>query len=261
MTGDENKRFCSKCQLHVIDFTQIPALEIVDYLKSHTSQRVCGRINTQVQSIWMPEIQIELSGKPASNNKLLYRFSLAAMLLSSCSPCTQDKVEVETNSEIRPSDSVSQLDLIDTQRVETPQTIETEKKCVDPDNPKSISKKIPPLEIGIVGEIEIIEKDPQILYKMLQFPGGVDSLKAFIQKNLNYPDREIQGRVIIKFSNDTLGRIVDPEVVKSIPNGEKLDSAAIELVRSMPLWIPGENIFGAKIPGTIHLPIRFKLRE
>lgn len=263
MTGDKNKRFCSKCQLNVIDFSTMPPSDIIDYLRNHQGQRICGRITKNDTSIWHPEIRIEMPDKRAAPNKLLYTFSLAAMLLASCNPAAPNKVEThaEIKSELLPSDTVILAGINETPNIDTPQIIQTEKKCAVQDKPKPISEKSPYQEIGIMGEIEITENDPHILYKMPQFPGGEAALTAYIQKNLQYPDPEIQSRVIIKFTIDTFGRVMDPEVVKTIPNGSKLDSAALELIRNMPLWIPGENIFGTKKPGSIHLPIRFILRE
>lgn len=43
MTGDERKRFCAKCQLHVHDLRALSEAEVVDLLSNGTG-RICGRV-------------------------------------------------------------------------------------------------------------------------------------------------------------------------------------------------------------------------
>lgn len=43
MTGDERKRFCAKCQLHVHDVSALTEAEVVKLFEAE-SGRVCGRL-------------------------------------------------------------------------------------------------------------------------------------------------------------------------------------------------------------------------
>lgn len=93
------------------------------------------------------------------------------------------------------------------------------------------------------------------------FPGGNDSLQAFIRAHLTYPDEytnvRIQGIVGLQFVVDPDGSIYDIEVVK--PVDPLLDKEAVRVVRAMPKWIPAEY-GGKKVKARVHLPIRFAIQ-
>jgi predicted house-cleaning NTP pyrophosphatase (Maf/HAM1 superfamily) len=44
LTLKDQGRFCSTCQQIIVDFTQMSDQEIVEYLKVHTTGKVCGKI-------------------------------------------------------------------------------------------------------------------------------------------------------------------------------------------------------------------------
>lgn len=77
-------------------------------------------------------------------------------------------------------------------------------------------------------------------YCPAMFEGGEDSMRAFIARNLNYPqvarENNIEGRVIIKCNLSERGVISNPVVKRSLERS--CDSAALEVVRKMPSWIP-----------------------
>lgn len=77
-------------------------------------------------------------------------------------------------------------------------------------------------------------------YCPAMFKGGEDSMRAFIARNLQYPEiareNNIEGRVIIKCNLNEHGVISNPVVKRSLER--RCDSAALEVVRKMPLWIP-----------------------
>lgn len=97
--------------------------------------------------------------------------------------------------------------------------------------------------------------------KMPEFKGGQASLVDFLIKNIKYPNdakiRNVQGRVVVKFIVDRNGKVKDATVIKS-PD-PSLSLAALEVVKQMPDWIPGENKDGRKIPVYFTLPISFRL--
>lgn len=109
------------------------------------------------------------------------------------------------------------------------------------------------------------EKDDDVIFvaveKAPEFPGGMKKLYEFMAKNLNYPsyakEAGIQGRVICQFVVNTDGSIVDIKVARGVD--PDLDQAAIEMIKKMPKWIPGEQA-RKKVRVKFTLPVVFKLQ-
>ncbi len=101
-----------------------------------------------------------------------------------------------------------------------------------------------------------------IVEHLPEFPGGNDSIPYFIARNVEYPqeaiEKNIQGRVIVRFVVDSMGNVTDPEIVRSV--NPLLDSAAIAVVDDMPLWKPGEDN-GKKVNVFFTLPITFHIDD
>ncbi|HWY98013.1 MAG TPA: energy transducer TonB [Bacteroidia bacterium] len=74
-----------------------------------------------------------------------------------------------------------------------------------------------------------------------QYPGGKDSLKAFLKKNTHYPSaarkNHISGTIEVDFWVDTLGNLSQLKVLK--PLGYGCDKEALRVVKKMPRWKPG----------------------
>ena len=89
------------------------------------------------------------------------------------------------------------------------------------------------------------------------FPGGRDSLMAFLKENLHYPqsaiDDRIEGTVCVRFVVRPDGTISNANVTQSVD--PRLDEEALRVVRSMPNWKPSSK--GVNTP--YYLPIRFSL--
>ena len=113
----------------------------------------------------------------------------------------------------------------------------------------------------------IVEHEPE-------FPGGMDSLYSFLNKNIHYPpkarERKYEGKVYAQFIVEKDGSITNAQIVRDIVYGnEEADSIAAELgcgaevlrvINRMPKWKPASN------NGTISrykfmLPIEFSLSE
>lgn len=97
--------------------------------------------------------------------------------------------------------------------------------------------------------------------KMPQFPGGQDSLQAYIGNELKYPeaakDSFEQGTVIVAVIIEKDGSISNIKLEKSV--SPSLDAEALRVVRSMPAWQPAMKD-GNPIRTKFVLPIEFKLR-
>lgn len=110
--------------------------------------------------------------------------------------------------------------------------------------------------------------------KMPEFPGGSAELFKFLQSNLKYPKEledgpDVQGRVVVEFWVDTVGKIHDIKVIRGIHPA--LDKEAIRLVSLLPDFIPGEiydktalpvvgEIEGKKVNTYFTLPVVFRLQ-
>lgn len=70
------------------------------------------------------------------------------------------------------------------------------------------------------------------------FPGGLDSLRNFISKNLKHPRKDIEGKVFIQFAVNKDSSLSDIEVIKGLC--KSCDKNAMEVISKMPNWIPGK---------------------
>ena len=83
---------------------------------------------------------------------------------------------------------------------------------------------------------------PENYEQQASFPGGQEALLAFLDQNVRYPDGYDgcgQGRVVVSFSIDTDGSIVDPKVIRSVD--KELDAEALRVVSLMSKWIPAKE--------------------
>jgi TonB family protein len=101
-------------------------------------------------------------------------------------------------------------------------------------------------------QITIVDKIPQ-------FQGGSDALLKFLA-SIKYPeearDKGIEGSVYVRFVIESSGKVTNAEVARG--TNVILDNAAVEHVRNMPDWIPGEQK-GKKVKVQYVVPIRFCL--
>ena len=93
------------------------------------------------------------------------------------------------------------------------------------------------------------------------FIGGEAALAAYMAR-LNYPQqaqsRNIQGRVLVSFAIDTLGRATSHKVLMGIGGG--CDEEALRLSRTIPAqWIPA-RLNGRAVPVVYELPFTFRLQ-
>lgn len=115
---------------------------------------------------------------------------------------------------------------------------------------------------GGLGNIElpVITKPEILIFSeiMPEFPGGLEAMQDYIQKNLSYPkwaiENNIKGKVVLSFVVLPDGSIDFTEIEKGIGFG--CDEEALRVLREMPKWSPGiQN--GKKVAVKLILPIRF----
>jgi TonB family protein len=119
-------------------------------------------------------------------------------------------------------------------------------------------------------EIKNVIEDIDVIvcpvYKMPMYPGGEDSLKAYLKRTAKYPkkaeDASTYGTVYVTFIVNEDGSISDVRLLKGIvgrAGGHECNEEAMRVVREMPNWIPGEQE-GKSVKVQYNLPIRFGLR-
>lgn len=122
-------------------------------------------------------------------------------------------------------------------------------------------------------KVQIFDKTEQ----MPEFPGGPDSLMAFLVKNLKYPESalniNLQGVVRVKFVTDEHGKVTRYKILRSdFTTDEKfkkvndsfarrdLEKEALRVVALMPDWKPGyQNGKAVKVFFT--LPVTYELAD
>lgn len=87
------------------------------------------------------------------------------------------------------------------------------------------------------------------------FPGGVDSLKSFIKRNLIQPTEKKTGRVFVAFVIDKDGTTRDFEIVRGLT--KECDEKALEVLKKMPKWTPGTQQ-GIPIRQRFVMPVVFE---
>lgn len=96
---------------------------------------------------------------------------------------------------------------------------------------------------------------------MPQFPGGDDSLHAFIKRNTNFPEElklnNFKGTAFMNFLIGKNGQVKDVKILQGC-GSNKLDKEALRLFSIMPAWKPGKDN-GQAVNVSLYLPIEFSL--
>ncbi|ORL43489.1 tonb family protein [Zunongwangia atlantica 22II14-10F7] len=110
------------------------------------------------------------------------------------------------------------------------------------------------------------ENDNQInfasLIELPEFPGGFDSLTIFIQKNFEFSQnefKEIEGKIKSTFVVDTLGKVVDIEIIERLR--KDYDTASYKVISKIPDWKPAKMQNGKKVKVKFLLSFKFVLEE
>lgn len=113
---------------------------------------------------------------------------------------------------------------------------------------------------------DIISQDRTYSFLMTEqkpvFPGGEITLMKYLSENVVYPqeaiDQELSGRVLVDFTIDIDGKIIDTKINKSVH--PLLDKEALRTVSEMPDWSPGK-IRGVNVKVSHIIPVSFKLNN
>ena len=92
-----------------------------------------------------------------------------------------------------------------------------------------------------------------------EFPGGADSLQAFLAREIQYPpvakNNGITGTVLVEFVVEEDGQVSNAKV--KVPLFPECDKEAVRGVMSMPKWKPGRNM-GKPVRCWYQVPVTFK---
>ncbi|MBD5310152.1 MAG: energy transducer TonB [Muribaculaceae bacterium] len=93
-----------------------------------------------------------------------------------------------------------------------------------------------------------------------EFPGGDEALKAYIEKNLQYPSHAkqngVEGIVNVQFAVMPDGSIGTIKIVRMVD--PDLEQEAIRLVKNMPAWTPADKN-GVAVESTAQVAVPFVL--
>ena len=108
----------------------------------------------------------------------------------------------------------------------------------------------------------VVDEDPPMMFVevMPEFPGGSDSLNAFLSREIQYPqvakDNGITGTVLVEFVVEEDGGVTNAKV--KVPLFPECDKEAVRGVMSMPKWKPGRNM-GKPVRCWYQVPVTFRL--
>lgn len=86
--------------------------------------------------------------------------------------------------------------------------------------------------------------------------GGMAGWSRFLQKNMRYPNTDVQGRVVLSFVVERDGSLTDIKVIKGIDS--QLDAEALRVLKIAPKWKPGLQS-GKPVRVQYTIPINFQL--
>ncbi len=100
-----------------------------------------------------------------------------------------------------------------------------------------------------------------VVEEMPQYPGGESELLNYIRENTYYPlnakEKNIQGKVIIRFCVNASGGVDRASVLKGVD--PELDQEALRVVNTLPKFKPGRQ-GGKEVPVWFMVPINFTLK-
>lgn len=119
-----------------------------------------------------------------------------------------------------------------------------------------VEVEAPPAPVEDPNEVHTVVENPPF------FPGGESAMMQYITMNLKYPqiakENGIEGKVFVSFIVEKEGSLTDLKVARDIGGG--CGAAAMNMVRSMPKWKPGQHR-GETVRVKYVLPVRFTLSK
>jgi protein TonB len=132
------------------------------------------------------------------------------------------------------------------------------------DNKIQPIKLIDPKTITLKNDVSA--RNEQVYMKVEEMPkfqgDDANTFREWIKNHTRYPqiaiENGISGRVIVQFSVNSNGEIVDIIVVR--PVDPVLDKEAVRVIRSSPKWTPGKQR-GKPVKVQFNFPVYFELQQ
>lgn len=122
--------------------------------------------------------------------------------------------------------------------------------------PSTISKDTTSFEDknAIVG---FIIHETEVEPPTADYPGGIAAIRSFFKENIIYPSDSVEGKVYISIIVDTLGRVTNVRIKKSL---SPLADAEVVRVAKMMIFNPA-RVNGKPVNSRIYLPCTFRLAK
>ncbi|MFN7491912.1 MAG: TonB family protein [Cyclobacteriaceae bacterium] len=256
-------RYCDSCKREVQDFTKLTREEILHFLLINRNNKVCGRIYQSQLDYHHQDMLVLIDSyiqKNKNSNLSFFLLTIGTITLLSCS----------TNNDLKHKQTLDSLTFVSSeQKSDFKESIESDTTNYEWDSP-------PSPEFALLGDIVLVDslvtvdqENPQLENRvrvmaevMPEFNGGIDSLYAYFNSKLKYPEWEkkqkIEGKVFVTFVVDADGKIKDPAIVRSVEGSKNFDEEVLRIIREMPDWKPGQDR-GQNVAVQFTLPIMFRL--
>lgn len=112
------------------------------------------------------------------------------------------------------------------------------------------------------GNYKMSESDAIIAFpdKESQYPGGVEAMRKYLAKNIDYPEVSMengdQGKVFVEFVVERDGAISNVKILRGI--SKEIDAEAARVISEMPKWIPAVHK-RKYVRSSARIPINFIL--
>jgi TonB family protein len=250
-------RHCDSCNKPVFDFTKMKREEVLLYLLENRGKKVCARLLPSQIDYHHEDLLItieKLLVTHRNSNFAFFLLTIGSLTLLGCSskPSEQNK-KIEDSS----ITNIIEVDSLLPPPDKMPPELE-EKLIHKTCQASTITEitEIATLGMPVIVSDDTINSEPyDLVSKMPEFVGGLDSLVAFVRKNIKYPSHEVEGTTFVSIVIDSTGKVINPTILKSL--GKDFDAEALRIISLMPDWIPGENL-GKKISVRYVIPITFK---
>lgn len=101
-----------------------------------------------------------------------------------------------------------------------------------------------------------------VVEQMPEYPGGRKAFMTYLKRHLKYPAQarkeKRQGVVVVQFIVEKDGDITSPTIVRGLE--AQMDSAALNVIREMPSWLPGKD-HGNAVRCKCSVPVQFKIEQ
>jgi TonB family protein len=97
-----------------------------------------------------------------------------------------------------------------------------------------------------------------------EFPGGVNALNSFLNKNVIYPEKALQsritGKIFVGFVIDAVGK-VDIDKISIVKGGDfLLEQEAIRIAKNLPQFTPAKDQNDVPVSSWFQFPISFNIQ-